>query len=113
MHNLEKVKSLLELGNTHQKDEIINVILEGVESKLKLLLEGASEIPADLNYIVVEVAVSRFNRIGSEGFSSHGVDGESISFTDDDFGPYRKDIAEYLKLQKTAEDLKRGKVIFI
>ena len=52
----------------------------------------------------------RFNRIGSEGFSSHSVEGESLSFSDDDFAGYREDIQTYLDSQKEA---KKGRVRFL
>lgn len=112
MHNLEIVKNILEI-NSHEKDELIGNILENIECRLKVLLENIPEIPSELNYIVVEVAVSRFNRIGSEGYSSHNIEGENISLMDDDFAPYRDDIAEWLKAFKKTKDLKRGKIIFI
>ena len=69
-----------------------------------------SEIPEALAYIVVEVAVARFNRIGSEGMSSHSVEGESISFSDDDFAGYKADIEAYLDEQSGT---KRGRVRFL
>ena len=63
-----------------------------------------------MEYIITDVAVIRYNRIGSEGFSSHSVEGENISFTDDDFAGYRVDIQTWLNSQK---DAKRGKVRFL
>ena len=33
----------------------------------------------------MDVSVIRFNKIGSEGLSSHTVEGESLSFAEDDF----------------------------
>ena len=87
---LEKIKLLLGLDG-NELDEQLELILANTGERLKLLLGGVSEIPEALAYIVVEVAVARFNRIGSEGMSSHSVEGESISFSDDDFAGYKAD----------------------
>lgn len=61
-------------------------------------------------HILVDVSVIRFNKIGSEGLSSHTVEGESLSFAEDDFANYRTDIQAYLDTQK---DAVRGKVRFL
>lgn len=47
-------------------DDKLNWIISSVRSRLKLLL-GGTDPPEEMNYIIVEVAVVRFNRIGSEG----------------------------------------------
>ena len=106
---LEKIKLLLGLDG-NELDEQLELILANTGERLKLLLGGVSEIPEALAYIVVEVAVARFNRIGSEGMSSHSVEGESISFSDDYFAGYKADIEAYLDEQSGT---KRGRVRFL
>lgn len=86
--------ALLGLKDDLQK-ELIEIIDKITRQRLAVLL-GVDEVPENLEYIVTEVAVSRFNRIGAEGASSHTVDGESLSFLDDDFKPYEKEMAAYL-----------------
>ena len=71
-----------------------NSIKKLVEARLKHLLD-MDIIPDSLRYIVDEVSISRFNQIGSEGLSSHTVEGESQSWADDLFAPYMNDIYEY------------------
>ena len=75
--------------------ERLKVIIASVQQRL-LLLIGGTEVPDKLSYIVTEVSVARYNRIGSEGISSHSVEGESVSFIEDDFAPYMTDIEAYL-----------------
>ena len=74
------------------------------------MLGGVETTPAELEYIIVEVAIIRFNRIGSEGISSHSVEGESQTFTDNDFKSYSNDIQAYLERQKNGT---RGRLRFI
>lgn len=95
---LEQVKILLGVDGT-ELDGKLAAIITTTEQRLKLLLGGVDQIPDSLEYIVTEVAVIRFNRIGSEGVSSHSVEGESLSFVDDDFAAYREDIQAYLNAQ--------------
>ena len=104
---LENVKELL--GNPKNIDDKLNVIIELTQKRLGNLL-SVKEVPEELVYIVVEVSVIRFNRIGSEGVSSHSVEGESMSFNDDDFDSYDKDIRSWLNNQS---DLKKGRVRFL
>ena len=104
---LENVKELL--GNPKNIDDKLNVIIELTQNRLGNLL-SVKEVPEELEYIVVEVSVIRFNRIGSEGVSSHSVEGESMSFNDDDFDSYDKDIRSWLNNQS---DLKKGRVRFL
>ena len=104
---LKNVKELL--GNPKNIDDKLNVIIELTQKRLGNLL-SVKEVPEELEYIVVEVSVIRFNRIGSEGVSSHSVEGESMSFNDDDFDSYDKDIRSWLNNQS---DLKKGRVRFL
>lgn len=108
---LEKIKSLL--GFAEEDAEInkkLNLIISLTDSRLKNLLGGVDATPAELEYIVVEVSIIRFNRIGSEGIDNHSVEGESQTFTDDDFKAYSKDIQAFLERQKEGT---RGRLRFI
>lgn len=77
--------------------EQLDVIERITASRLCLLLGGLDAVPDELSYIVTEVAVKRFNRIGSEGTESHTVEGEHMQWnTDDDFAEYQNDIQAWL-----------------
>lgn len=99
---LEQIKSLLGIEkHDASQDDLLNTIINLTKSRLCVLI-NAAEVPKNLQYIVTEVCVVRFNRIGSEGFSSHGVEGESIAWNDDnDFAGYMDDIAAYLRNNNT------------
>ena len=107
---LKDLKILLGIPeNDTLQDPKLNLILSGTRSRLKALL-GGQDPPESLGYIITDVAVIRFNRIGSEGLSSHTVEGESLSFSDNDFAGYMDDIQTYLDSQKEA---KKGRVRFL
>lgn len=107
---LEKLKMLLGLDQEDAElDEKLNWIISSTQKRLKLLL-GGIEPPEEMDYIVIDVSIIRFNRIGSEGMKSQGVEGESISFSDDDFSGFRVEIQAFLDSQK---DATKGRLRFL
>ena len=88
---LNRVKTLLSITDN---DELIYEIVEITKSKI-LNYINKEELPKELEFILVEMAISRFNKIGSEGFSSESTDGKSISY-EDDFENYKQYLDDYL-----------------
>ena len=102
---LEDLKLLLGLEDTDKKTEQqLQLILNATKQRLKFLL-GGQEPPEEMEYIILDVSVIRFNRIGSEGLSSH-----SLSWSENDFAGYMDDIQSYLDSQREA---RKGKVKFL
>lgn len=104
-----KIKTLLNIQDDAQ-DAVLDILIDNVTSHLKALL--GKEIPAGLEFIIVEIVIRRFNRIGSEGMKSESVEGHNITFYDlkDEFVPYL-DIINSNKDDDTSSG--RGKVMFI
>lgn len=90
-------------------DNKLRLIISNTTARLKLLL-GGIEPPEEMEHIIVEVSVIRFNRIGSEGLASHNVEGESLSFSDGDFDGFSGELQAFLDSQK---GIKQGKVRFL
>lgn len=105
---LDDLKKLLEIDG-NDLDPKLELILKSVQGRLKLLL-GGIEVPPEMEHIVLEVAVIRFNRLGSEGMSSHNVEGENMSYNDNDFDGFMNEIQAFLDSQNES---KRGRVRFI
>ena len=106
---LEQIKQLLGLENDGNRDDLLATIMNLAKARLKLLL-GGIEPPEELEHIIIELSVARFNRIGSEGLSSHSVEGESLSFAENEFAPFSAEIQAFLDKQK---ENTRGKVKFL
>ena len=106
---LETLKLLLGLENDDSRDDLLSSIIKLVTARLKLLL-GGIEPPDEMEHIIIEVSIARFNKIGSEGLSSHSVEGESMNFTNDDFEAFSGEIQAFLEGQK---ENTRGKVRFL
>lgn len=105
---LENLKELLGICDDKQ-DKKLTLILSATHNRLKLLL-GGMEPPEEMDYIILDVSIMRFNRIGSEGLSAHTVEGESLTWSDNDFSAYMDDIQSYLDSQK---DATKGRVRFL
>ena len=109
MAMLEDVKTLLSVTDSEQ-DEVIFLIIKNVEQRLKRLL-GAETIPDELSYIITEVSVSRFNRLGSEGMKADSVEGYAVTYaTVDDFLPFMSDIEAF---SDTGKELKSGWAVML
>ena len=88
---LNRIKTLLNIeGNEELILEIVNI----TEAKI-LNYINAAEMPCELEFVLIELAIQRFNRIGSEGISSENVDGKSVSY-DDDFTGYKHYLDDYI-----------------
>ena len=88
---LNRIKTLLQIQDN---DELIYEIVEITKEKI-LNYINEKELPIELEFVLVEMAISRFNKIGSEGFSSESTDGKSISY-EDDFEIYKQYLDDYL-----------------
>lgn len=106
---LEDVKTLLGIEGNGLDDRLLTIV-QSVEARLKILLGGVDQIPESLSYIVTEASVIRFNRIGSEGMNAHSVEGENISFGDNDFAGFLPEIEAWMDEQSGT---KRGRVRFL
>ena len=107
---LESLKIMLgiDAADTAQ-DEKLNLLIDTATARLKILL-GGIDPPESMWHIIREVAIIRFNKIGSEGLSSHSVEGESLSFSENDFSAFSDEIQAFLDAQETGT---RGRVRFL
>ena len=105
--SLEYVKSLT--GDNPQVEVIYNNIAERLLHRLE-----TTEVPIELEYIVDEATIRRFNRIGSEGMKSESVEGHSVTYIDEDeLAPYESAIVAYLEEQEPEPTRKPGVVYFV
>lgn len=104
---LDKIKTLLDITDNLQ-DEVLNVIIENVEGHLTYLL--GKDVPLNLHFVIVEISVMRFNRLGSEGMKSELLEGHRTDFHDpkEDFQPYLSIINKEVENEPVI-----GKVMFL
>ncbi|WP_192948091.1 phage head-tail connector protein [Staphylococcus ureilyticus] len=102
---LKNVKTMLSITDDKQDDILKNIINNTEQRLLVKLPEHEKEIPSKLLFIVEEVAIKRFNRIGAEGMSTESVDGRTNTFINGDFDEYLDDIE---RLYPSETNSKRG-----
>lgn len=93
---IKRVKRLLFLKSPPETgdvdlDELLKDIVDMTSQRLRSLT-GLKEISSDLDYIVVEVSIKRFNRLKNEGMKTYSQEGESIAFDDNDFAEFSTEI---------------------
>lgn len=105
---LDEVKILLSISDDKQ-DKLIEKIIKNTEKRLiNMLPDGVDSVPDELSYIVEDVAIKRYNRIGAEGMSSESIEGRSSTFQESDFDEYLSDIERVYPIDSS----KRGEVLF-
>lgn len=110
----KRIKTLVDIDDDLQ-DDVLGIIIENVTShllgKLRRVDKAFKEVPSELNYIIEEISIRRYNRIGTEGAKSESVEGHKIEFyeLDKDFTPYEEIINDY---EDESFEPKRGKVLF-
>lgn len=107
MDYIERLKLLL---NVDGQDELLTEIVNITKDRLLLYLE-LNSIPKELEWILIELAVKRFNKIGSEGMSSENTDGSTITYEDDDLSNYIVYLDKYLE-QNAKTDTQKGWCLF-
>jgi len=105
--SLQNVKTLLEI-DSNDRDDLLGLIMDLVRQQLQMRL--GEPVPEELEHIVTEVTVRRFNRLGSEGMKSESVEGHSVTYIQEDLAPYESDIQAYLNKDS---DTRQGVVRFL
>lgn len=100
---VENVKILAGIDDNLQ-DKVIKTLETMTRNQLVMLVDENS-VPPKLEPIVQHVTLSRFNRLGNEGYSSYSQEGESISYPSSDFDEYNGIISHYLA------DRHRGRIL--
>lgn len=88
---LQKLILLLNLSEVEAtvKDGLLNLLLDTAAQKVVAAV-GTSTLPTSLEWVVIELAVKRFNKLGSEGVASESVEGISKTYegSADELAPY-------------------------
>ncbi|MDN6397677.1 MAG: phage head-tail connector protein [Alkalibacterium sp.] len=102
---LGDVKLLLGIEGD-KRDDVLSLLIANAETQvlgqLHVLKPTPTVVPEELSFIVLELVIARFNRIGSEGLKQHSVEGESSTYSDD-FSAYDSVIAQYIESQSNSK----------
>ena len=90
-------------------------IIEGITRRRLAIMLGVDDvslIPEQLDYVVDEVTMARYSRLGNEAMSSYGQEGMSITFNDNDFKPFMNEISKFKLDDGTDGYPSRGRLTF-
>ena len=107
------LKNMLQIKDD-KRDDILNLIVKNTTQALrfKLGLKASEKVPEQLDYIALEVSVKRYNRLANEGMSSYSQEGESITFSANDFDEFMNDIDAW-KDENGMKDNMSGRILFL
>lgn len=90
---LDKLKIALQITD-NEHDDLLQLYLDDATDFLKLRL-SVHELPDEMQAIVRGAAVKKFNRFKNEGMASYSQDGESITFSSNDFDEWSNEIEQW------------------
>lgn len=110
--SIETVKTLTK-GNELQLAIIYAQTEQRLLNRLNRSLTNVTEIPLSLEYIVDEVTIVRFNRIGDEGMKISSVEGKSTTYDVSDLSFFEREIQSYIDLETPVFPSNAGRVRFL
>lgn len=90
---LDKLKIALQITE-NEYDDLLQLYLDDATDFLKLRL-SVQQLPDEMQAIVRGAAVKKFNRFKNEGMASYSQDGESITFSSNDFDEWSNEIEQW------------------
>lgn len=96
---LEEIKLSLELGSSN-KDELLNSLIKRSSRQVMNWIQE-QYLPEELEYIVIELVIARYNYIGSEGLSSENSDGVSLTYKDNLLDKYKEELNRWIEQNKS------------
>lgn len=90
---LDKLKIALQITE-NEYDDLLQLYLDDATDFLKLRL-SVHDLPDEMQAIVRGAAVKKFNRFKNEGMASYSQDGESITFSSNDFDEWSNEIEQW------------------
>ncbi|MDG4966263.1 phage head-tail connector protein [Lactococcus lactis] len=107
MADVKKQLVTLTNANLTIEDLKIDTIIDSMTARLlSKLVKDLKEVPKELEFILLEVCVKRYNQIGDEGYSSRSQEGESLTLSSI-FDEFEEDIAAWN--EKNSEPSQVGK----
>ena len=97
VEHLVEIKELLGLKDTLQDKALELIVTISTQRLLNRLYGAPHEVPQELSYIVTEVSIARFNRLGSEHLKSDSDEGHTLTWYDNDdmFLPFHAEIEKW------------------
>lgn len=91
---LDNLKILLNLTEDDSQDEILTILLTNAVSTVNVYL-GVQQLPQELNFVAEQLAVIKFNKLGSEGIQTEKIDVLSTTYQADELASFKTVLDSY------------------
>lgn len=91
---LNKVKLFLSISDD-SKDELLEAIKDICEAKILNYIQ-LEILPRELEGVLLELIILRYNKLNSEGFNSESIEGSSVSYIGDIFELVKDELDLYI-----------------
>lgn len=91
MDTVRRVEAII---GRKDEDGLIESLVFNIQDAVNLYC-GTLSVPEQLRFVVIEATVSRYNRLGAEGFKSENIDIISQTYIEDVLEPYKKYMDSY------------------
>lgn len=105
---LDNIKILLGIEDNSQ-DIILTILLSNAVSTINVYL-GVTELPQELNFVAEQLAVIKFNKLGSEGIQTEKIDVLSTTYQADELASF-KAVLDIYKANNNLATTKRVKFL--
>lgn len=102
---LDNIKVMLSLTEDNSQDYLLSVLLSNAISQVCVYI-GVNELPSQLSFVVDELVVARYRKIGAEGVREEKIDVLSTKYVTDDLSPYKTVLDEYKATKLYAKRLR-------
>lgn len=96
---IERLKILLEIDHDRE-DERLTVLTQNICQGIMMRVEEEF-IPPELEWVLIEATVMRYNRLGSEGYTTEKIDIISTTYIEDILNHFQPYFTLYLNSQRT------------
>lgn len=91
---IDKIKVLLGLTEDDSQDNILVILLTNAMNTINVYL-GVQQLPSELEFVAEQLAVIKFNKLGSEGISTEKIDVLSTTYMPNELSPFKTILDAY------------------
>lgn len=93
----QTIQTILGVASTDTEEiALVDILIEQSTAKICAYI-NASLVPAELNFIIIELTIERYNKIGAEGLASESIEGIQYSYANTfDLEPYTTYLDRYV-----------------
>lgn len=116
MNDIDRVQRLLGLTLDDADRGRVEVYIVDAKQAIMMyvsqyLPEGAEFFPSELNYLVDQLVLAKYNKFHNEGMNSISEEGLSMTFNSNDLKDYLPDIQAWIDHKTSTDDSMSGNAI--